>query len=87
MAVLFALTGEVPHDALSPAEQFARAIGGEAPDLTALRPGVPVELAEVVRRLLDRDPAERPTAAEVAEGLEALVASHSVTRPGSPAVR
>ncbi len=85
--LLYALTGKVPHDAPSPVEQFAQAIGGEAPDLAALRPGVPAELAELLRRLLDREPAARPTAAEVAEGLEALVASHSVARPGGPAVR
>jgi serine/threonine protein kinase len=59
----------------------------EAPDVRSLRPEVPAAVAELVRRLLAKDPADRPqTPAEVADALAAIAGpSLSVPQPRSAA--
>lgn len=60
LLVLFAVTGESPYGTGRP-EVLAYRVREETPDTGA----VPEELRELVGRALAKDPAERPTAAEV----------------------
>lgn len=69
--LLFALTGSPPHperraDGKEPNQQ------GGGP--LALPPTVPRSLAEVVERALAREPAQRPSAHEVAQAVDAFLA-------------
>jgi serine/threonine protein kinase len=66
----FALTGSRPFP--RDGEQRFPQLEREPPPLP---PRVPAALAELLRAALARDPAARPTAAEVAAGLEPLVAA------------
>jgi len=65
-------------------EQATRAILHEAPnDVAALRPDVPVPVANVVRRALEKDPARRfATAADLATALESAVPRASRSASG-----
>jgi hypothetical protein len=67
------LTRRPPFQASSLEELAERQQCGDAPDLRALAPHVPAEVAIVVRSLLARDPLRRPrSAAEVVGRLIAL---------------
>jgi serine/threonine-protein kinase len=60
-ATLFELLAGRPPFGVKSLEDLAEAQqGGEAPNLRALAPQVPAEVADLVRRLLARDPARRP---------------------------
>ncbi|MFO0851740.1 MAG: serine/threonine-protein kinase [Gemmataceae bacterium] len=61
----FALTGRVPFPG-SAAEKARLHLAAEPTPVEEVRPGVPAEVATVVRGLLAKQPDERPTAAEVA---------------------
>lgn len=57
------LTGKTPFDGENMGEVFAMILETNAPSISALRPDVPPELAEAVRRCLERDPERRWTSA------------------------
>src|SRR6185295_14739737 len=59
------LTGRLPHRGETFVELSASILNDEAPDLTGFDPA----LARLVRRCLAKDPASRPAAAELADGL------------------
>jgi tRNA A-37 threonylcarbamoyl transferase component Bud32 len=67
-AILFEmLTGRLPYDADSFVELSAKILNDPVPELIGFDPA----LAGLVRRCLSKDPGDRPTAAELARGLEA----------------
>ncbi|WP_409331263.1 serine/threonine-protein kinase [Trujillonella humicola] len=65
-AAFHALTGVAPWNAATPADTLAVAAAGELPDLDLLAPEAPPALRDVITRGLAPDPADRPTAAELA---------------------
>jgi serine/threonine protein kinase len=78
------------YEALALAPPFVGASVGEVlgaivhhapPSLAEQRPGVPAELAALLARCLEKAPADRPTAGEVASALEQIAAG----KPGSVA--
>jgi serine/threonine-protein kinase len=67
----FLLTGEVPFPGGSPLEKLERHASVEPEPVEQLRPVVPPGVAALVRRLMAKDPADRPqTPAELVETLE-----------------
>ncbi|MEM9409039.1 MAG: protein kinase [Acidobacteriota bacterium] len=67
------LAGREPFTGKTPADVVLKHLGEPPPDLTALRPDLPEELAALVERLLAKTPNERPaSAAIVAASLEML---------------
>ena len=68
-----ALAGEAPFRSSSLAEVFRMAAERDPPPLEERNPAVPGALADVIRRLMRKDPADRyQTAAELAAGLDRL---------------
>jgi Protein kinase domain/FHA domain len=66
-----ALSGQAPFSTTT--EETVYAIAYEAPPrLETLRADVPPEVAQAVHAMLGKDPAQRPTAAAAATGLQAL---------------
>ena len=66
----------------SVAEAMLSVVYGEIPDLATLRPELPEDLRELIRRCLSRDPAFRPeTAAEVAHALAVIAFSEGFGDP------
>jgi eukaryotic-like serine/threonine-protein kinase len=61
--LLTLLTGRPPFSGDSPVTVAAQHLHADPPDLAALRPDVPVALAELVRALLAKDPDGRPASA------------------------
>jgi hypothetical protein len=61
----FALTGAPPFVGASAKEVARKHVEAERPDIRARRPECSERLAEIVRRAMAIDPAERPTAAEL----------------------
>ncbi len=82
-------TGRLPYEGTSPIAMAAARLMVDAPDPRSLRPELPTELAELVRRLLAREPGDRPQSADevraaLAAVREAMVpssASRSEERP------
>ena len=72
--VLFALlAGESPFHAETPVATMLRHTQEPVPDIRLARPDVPADLATVIDRLLQKDPADRPqTAEEVVEALRGV---------------
>ena len=74
------LTGMVPFPASSARESMQRRIDEPPPDVRALRPDVPDELAAVLKRSMMVDPAERYlTAGQMVEGLTSALELLPVT--------
>jgi serine/threonine-protein kinase len=70
----FLLTGQPPFPEGSVTEKLLRHCRAEPPALAALRPDLPPELIEVVRRMTAKRPEERyPNPADVASALQPLV--------------
>jgi serine/threonine-protein kinase len=69
------LTGRHPFAADSVYETLRRVCTAVPESLTTLRPDVPDRLVELVNRLLDKDPARRPTAEQTATTLDSLVST------------
>jgi serine/threonine protein kinase/predicted ATPase len=70
-----ALVGEAPFRGESPRESLARVLSLRPRPLWQVRPGIPRELSDLVERLLEKDPGDRPRSAEeAAEALSALTA-------------
>ncbi len=76
------LTGEAAFSAPTVAATLARRFTWSPPLVSVARPDVPPAVAELVGRLLARDPADRPaTGAAVAAGLEAARTSATGVTP------
>jgi serine/threonine protein kinase len=69
-SLYFLLTTRPPYPGDSPAEIMLNVQQGEPAALETLRSEIPPPVADVVRRLLSRDPAARPTAAETIDVLQ-----------------
>jgi eukaryotic-like serine/threonine-protein kinase len=67
------LTGELPYPDGGVEETMVRHRDSDPESLRRWRGGWPIGLADLVDRMLDRDPTERPTANEVARGLRGLL--------------
>jgi hypothetical protein len=65
-------TGSNPVSAPSPAETARRAASGGVPSLERVRPDLPAGLARAIDSGLRRDPAQRPSAAALADDLSDL---------------
>jgi serine/threonine protein kinase len=64
------LTGQVPFAASSAKESMQRRLEEPPPDIRSLRPDVPEELASVLKRAMQIDPAERyMSAGQMADAL------------------
>jgi serine/threonine-protein kinase len=85
-AVAFeALSGRKPIDGTTPLEVAQRVVNQPALDLREALPDAPVAAAEVLRRGLAKDPAERPTsAAGLVKELERAFAAAPRTEPTAP---
>jgi uncharacterized protein (TIGR03067 family) len=81
----YLLSGEPPHKADSIVEKL-QAHAEHAPEaIESLRTDVPEHLADVIRRMMSKDPEERfQTPAEVAAALEPFVAKHSTSVQSVP---
>ncbi len=72
-ATLFEMvTGTTPFRADSPAVVMQKILREDPPDPRTLRPDLPESLAQVIHRLLARDPAARPAPEEVLQVLRAV---------------
>jgi len=65
------LSGRGPYDASTKAQMMAAHLQAEPRPLGELRGGVPVELADLLRRCLSKDPRKRPRAVDIVRILEA----------------
>ncbi|HEY3668687.1 MAG TPA: serine/threonine-protein kinase, partial [Polyangiaceae bacterium] len=76
-AILFELlTGQCPFEADTPAQLCTKVLVDDAPSLRELFDRAPVELDEIVRRCLQKDPRARfQTVTELADALRELIAS------------
>lgn len=75
-----ALTGRPPYQASTPIAVLAALLDGPPPDIQAIEPQVPAELATIVRTAMARDPAQRYTSAqEMARELRRFQAGQWVT--------
>jgi len=83
--IAFAATGKPPFGAGSGTDLLFRIVH-EAPDLAALR-ALDAELADVVESCLAKDPADRPTAAELREIAERRVAQAGPRWPAAIAAQ
>jgi hypothetical protein len=84
-----ALTGRPPFLGDSPTASLARVLSFQPPPLRQAVPGLPSAFADLVERLLEKEPAGRPGGArEVVEALAAVLAEEGGARavePASPA--
>src|SRR5262249_27648078 len=79
----FLLTGKPPFPDGSPIEKLLKHQVDPPQPLQALRPDVPNELAQIVARLMAKEPAERfASARELAEALEPLTGYSGGAAPG-----
>lgn len=67
----YALTGKPPYSGSSLSDVVRQHLESPPPDLSLELPGCPPTLAQLIRRAMDKDPAARPTAAEMAAALRA----------------
>lgn len=76
------LTGEMPFAGDQVKQVLLRTISSYTPSPRDLEPGVPVDLDQLVRDLLRKDPADRPqSAAEVVQRLEELQVDAAPWKP------
>ena len=77
------LTADIPFDAETDAELLSMHMFQEPPSLSKRAPHVNPGLAQLVHRMLRKDPATRPSAGEVVTELGQLMASGSGEVPGA----
>ena len=65
------LTGEGPYDARTNTQWITAHLNQDPKDLRQMRPEVDADLADLLRRCLNREPKHRPSAADVARALSA----------------
>jgi hypothetical protein len=83
--VLFeALTGLNPRKGSTPSETV-RALDRDLPPISAYRPDLPVELADLIDECLELDPDHRPTASELADGIGRTARQLDTARPDGSA--
>jgi len=68
------LAGRVPFEAETPLALFARIVREEPSPLRELNPNVSARTASLVARTMSKEPTKRPTAAEVFEEINAILA-------------
>ncbi len=79
-------TGEVPFRAESVAATLARVCNFRQRPVSKVRPGLPLELSDLIDRLLEKEPVDRPASAgEVAAALDRIAAAHATAPVGSQA--
>ena len=80
------LTGKAPFADRTPQKMLAAHLSEAASPVRSLRPDCPVQLAKLVERLLQKDPADRPaTAADVLHALDSVgTMSAPTTALGQP---
>ncbi len=84
-AFYFVLTGRVPFPGENAMEKLLKHLTEVAEPVERARPDVPPRIASLVRRLMAKDPADRPqTPAEVVEELDAWKAEPSPLPSGTP---
>ena len=66
-------TGEGPYEARTNTQWITAHLSADPKDLRALRPDVPPEVADLLRRCLNREPNHRPSAADAARVLSGEV--------------
>jgi len=69
--LFFALTGKMPYAAQNLKELLHKHLHDPVPDIRTLLPACPASLAALLTRTLAKDPADRPSAADVAAALRA----------------
>jgi hypothetical protein len=67
------LAGRPPFEGATTIEVVDKLTNHQAPLLTSLVPGIPPQLAQIVHRTLSKEADARPTAAELADSLDALL--------------
>ena len=84
--MFFALTGRPPFvlERREPLKYMAAHVREPVPDLLAINPDVPADLARLVRRMLSKDAAERGTAEELAAELGGPAPAAEPSRPAAP---
>ena len=80
------LSSEIPFDADTDAELLSKHMFADPPPLLSKAPGCGVALAALVHRMLDKDSVSRPSAGEVANELQQLYGSASLSTSSSQAV-
>lgn len=75
------LIGSRPFSGRSATETIAQHISAPVPDVSAREPQTPMALARLVGRMLSKDPAGRPTAAELVAELTAASATDAILSP------
>jgi serine/threonine protein kinase/WD40 repeat protein len=74
--LFYLLTGRPPFEGADVVARIAARVLGDAPPLRRLRPDAPVELEQLVARMLERDPNRRlSTPAQIATALEGFSAA------------
>jgi serine/threonine protein kinase len=63
------LTGEGPYEARTNTQWITAHLSADPKDLRQMRPDIPAEVADLLRRCLNREPNHRPTAADAARVL------------------
>jgi eukaryotic-like serine/threonine-protein kinase len=80
------LAGKGPYDARTPTEWITAHLNREPRDVRELRPGVPDEVADLLRRCLAKQPKHRPSAKDVVRALEPNApAGAAAGQPGTSA--
>ena len=74
------LTGEGPYDARTNTQWITAHLNQDPKDLKQMRPEVDADLADLLRRCLNREPKHRPSAADVARAL--VADSAAAPQPG-----
>lgn len=76
------VTGSPPYGGGNAVEVAMRHVSGDVPDLRDVRPDVPHDVADLLRSMLAKDPAERPASAGAAAAQ--LLAGSALGEDGSP---
>jgi eukaryotic-like serine/threonine-protein kinase len=75
------LTGTCPYSGRNAAEVIAKHISAPVPTVAEREPETPAALVRLVERMLAKDPAERPSAAELVEALTAASTPDGLLTP------
>lgn len=82
------VTGVAPFRAETAAATLARVCSFRQRPASSVRPEVPQELSDLIDRLLEKDPVDRPASAvEVAEALQQLAMAYPSSSAGAPTFR
>ena len=76
------LTGRVPFEGRNLKELIAKHISAPVPEVSASEPKTPTALVTLVARMMAKEPAQRPDAAELVKLLEAATTPDALLTPG-----